>query len=123
MDGGRVFRALLVPVLGRLAATEVAATVGTIFAILFAILGVFNPMLFLIAFFGYLAGRQELAAVRYAECRRRLPPLYALPADGEVLDALPVGSLEGVPTPVSNAQPRIWVVRGEGQPHRTYWIE
>jgi Zn-dependent protease len=124
MDGGRVFRALLVPVLGRLAATEVAATVGTMFAILFVILGVFsNPLLLLIAFFGYVAGRQELAAVRYAEYRRRLPPLYALPADGEVLDALPAGSPESIPTSGPSAQRRIWVVQGEGRPLRTYWID
>jgi Zn-dependent protease len=119
MDGGRVFRALLVPLVGRLTATEIAATVGTLFAILFAVVGMFvQPMLLLIAFFGYVAGRQELAAVRYAERRRRT----ARPPDGEVLDAVPVDAPESSPGRRPSG-PTVWVVRREGQPLTTYWVE
>src|SRR5205814_966660 len=64
MDGGRVLRALLSSRLGRLRATEIAAGLGTVFAIIFVVLGfspqVGNPMLILVGGFAFIAGRQEL---------------------------------------------------------------
>jgi Zn-dependent protease len=71
MDGGRVLRALLALVVGPLPATEVAALLGTVFAVLLAAWGVVglvvvgNPLTLLVALFVYLAGQQELAAVRH----------------------------------------------------------
>lgn len=59
MDGGRVLRALLAMVTGRLRATEIAATLGVILAFTFMILGIFRgpPM---------LAARRSVRAVRRA---------------------------------------------------------
>jgi Zn-dependent protease len=59
MDGGRVLRALLAASMDRLRATRIAVAVGTGFAILFGLAGMFvlaNPWLLLIALFVILAG-------------------------------------------------------------------
>jgi Zn-dependent protease/CBS domain-containing protein len=60
MDGGRVLRALLAMRMGNARATELAATIGQGFAILFGILGIlYNPMLIIIAAFIFLAASGE----------------------------------------------------------------
>jgi Zn-dependent protease/CBS domain-containing protein len=60
MDGGRVLRALLAMRMGNARATEMAATIGQGFAIVFGILGIFyNPMLIIIAAFIFLAASGE----------------------------------------------------------------
>jgi Zn-dependent protease len=67
MDGGRVLRALLSPMMGRLRATDTAATIGQLIAIVFAILGFFgNGMLIFIALFIFLGARQEAQMVHQA---------------------------------------------------------
>ena len=80
MDGGRVFRAALVPKLGRLAATRLAARVGRGFAWLFGIWaflplldgGQINFMLLMIAFFIHQsAGAEARVAEFEAEMVRR----------------------------------------------------
>lgn len=66
MDGGRVFRALLSMQIGRLKATQVAASLGQMLAIVFALAGLFfNPFLVLIAIFVYLGAQYELEQVKY----------------------------------------------------------
>jgi Zn-dependent protease len=124
MDGGRVFRALLVPRLGRLRATEVAAAVGTAFCIVFAVCGLFGtPMLLFIGLFMYLAGRQELAAVRYSERLRHAEPIDVLPGDHGIADVLPAheeGAFSGF-TWDKGAQ--MWVLWRNGKPIRMYWAE
>ncbi|CAN5330668.1 hypothetical protein BH11PLA2_BH11PLA2_01560 [soil metagenome] len=75
MDGGRVLRALLATVTRREKATEIAATVGTGFAILFGvgavpIVGWFSPMMFVLAVFLFLTGQAELRSVREEEEHR-----------------------------------------------------
>lgn len=83
MDGGRVLRAGLSPLLGRLAATEIAAALGLIVASLMALLGLgffhrwldiqgdTNPLLAVVGLFVMFAGQQELHAVRVREAQRR----------------------------------------------------
>ncbi len=68
MDGGRVLRAWLERRRGRLEATQTAATVGKVFAVLFGIYGLFNnPVLLLIAPFVWFAGERELRMARLQE--------------------------------------------------------
>ena len=69
MDGGRVLRALLARNRSYVSATRTAASIGTVFAILFAILGVlaFSPILFLLALFIYVAASSESRAVVIGE--------------------------------------------------------
>jgi len=65
MDGGRVLRALLVPRMGFLRATETASVIGKVMAGALGIAGLFfNPMLILIAFFVWFGAGQEVAQAR-----------------------------------------------------------
>lgn len=72
MDGGRVFRALMTPRIGRLRATYIASRVGRVMAILFGIYGLFrfNVLLVAIAFFIHSAATTEYRMVRAQEARR-----------------------------------------------------
>ena len=75
MDGGRVLRALLAIFIPRVQATAAAAGIGTVFAVLFGVVGLFgipnvlgpNLMLAVLGWFIYTAGRAELQAVRDME--------------------------------------------------------
>lgn len=66
MDGGRVFRALLAMVLGKLRATFIAATVGQVLAAGLGLYGLLsqNLILALIGAFVFFAASQERAAAR-----------------------------------------------------------
>ena len=67
MDGGRVFRALLTPKLGRLSATRLAANIGKGMAVIFGIIGVyppFNLLLIAVAFFLYSTAGAEYKMVQ-----------------------------------------------------------
>jgi Zn-dependent protease len=65
MDGGRVLRSLLARRVGVVRATHIAARVGKVFAVLFAIWGFlsFNMLLLLIAFFVFVGADGEARAV------------------------------------------------------------
>lgn len=69
MDGGRILRAALASRLSYTSATRVAARIGTIFAVLFAVVGVlaFSPILLLLAFFIYGAATSESKMVILAD--------------------------------------------------------
>ena len=69
MDGGRILRAALASRLSYTSATRVAARIGTIFAVLFAVVGVFafSPILLLLAFFIYGAATSESKMVVLAD--------------------------------------------------------
>jgi len=71
MDGGRVLRAALAMKLGNARATQVAAIVGQILAVVFAVLGLMgNPVLVLIAIFIFLAARGEAGYAQFRELTR-----------------------------------------------------
>jgi Zn-dependent protease len=80
MDGGRVFRAALALFVPRVTATNVAASVGTGFAILFGVLGTLgmmgvvnvSPMLLVLAVFLFTVGQAEAQGVREEEAERRV---------------------------------------------------
>ncbi|MES2571945.1 MAG: site-2 protease family protein [Verrucomicrobiota bacterium] len=66
MDGGRVLRALLALRLDYTRATSVAAGIGQVIAMLFAIFGLIgNPMLLLIGAFVYFGAASELTLARF----------------------------------------------------------
>lgn len=84
MDGGRVFRALLALMFGRLRGTEIAVGLSKVLAAAFILGGVLgfipiigaqvSPMLAVIGLFILAAGNQELAMLRYQHRRLSEPP-------------------------------------------------
>jgi CBS domain-containing protein len=90
MDGGRVLRAWLAKRMSLTRATKIAADIGKVFAVLFAIFGIlqFNPILVIIAFFIYIGANQESAQVKYNVLLRDLTlgdvmsgPVMTVPPD------------------------------------------
>ncbi|MEI6278028.1 MAG: site-2 protease family protein [Verrucomicrobiae bacterium] len=70
MDGGRVLRALLAMKLDHFLATTIAARVGQVLAVGFAVVGWFgSPMLLFIALFVFSGAQQELAYARFRSGR------------------------------------------------------
>jgi predicted transcriptional regulator len=71
MDGGRVLRALLAFKLGRVRATQIAANLGQILAILFIFIGFFsNPFLILIGVFVFFGAYTENMMVQHLDFLR-----------------------------------------------------
>jgi Zn-dependent protease/predicted transcriptional regulator len=71
MDGGRILRSLLAMRLGRLRATQLAASLGQFIAILFVFVGLFyNPFLVLIGIFVSFGARSENIMVQHSELLR-----------------------------------------------------
>ncbi|WP_242921733.1 site-2 protease family protein [Pontibacter liquoris] len=66
MDGGRVLRALLAFKLGRVRATQIAANLGQLLAVLFVFIGFFyNPFLILIGAFVFFSAFSENMMVQH----------------------------------------------------------
>ena len=107
MDGGRVFRAALVPRLGRLAATQLAAKVGRAFAWLFGLLAVLPLLrggqisfsLLLIAFFVHQSAGAEARLAEYeaAAARQR--------AQGGGIWQIPDADVHVSPPPYARPRP------------------
>lgn len=71
LDGGRILRSGLAAFMPRLKATRIAVAIGSVCAVLMAMVGLLwlnSPMLAIIGLFVYIAGQQEL---RYLEYRER----------------------------------------------------
>jgi len=65
MDGGRVLRALLSYSMDRVKATDIAASIGQVFAVIFFVLGLlYNPFLVLIALFIFIGAYGENQMVK-----------------------------------------------------------
>lgn len=118
MDGGRIFRALLAPRLGRLRATVIAVRVARVVAVGLALLGLywFNFFLFLLAILLWSMGSAELRAAQLWHAHAASPG----PGSGavEVLDR-DGRSIGGAPAPgtisIEEQQgpgTRRWIVRG-----------
>jgi Zn-dependent protease len=136
MDGGRVLRAVLSAGLGLLRATEIAAVVGLVTAVLMGLAGIFlpppynNPMLVILAAFVYFAGQQELLALRRREAQRRLAALRPVPVMVPVEPAPgpgdPLPALHGLRDPnftgfVWDPGYRAWVWWLNGRPVGLPW--
>ena len=80
MDGGRVLRALLAMRRPYSEATQIAARVGQIMAILFGIVGILggNLILLVIAFFIFAGGQAEAAQAELKDAVRGLPVREAM---------------------------------------------
>ncbi len=95
MDGGRVLRALLSMRMGNARATELAATIGQGFAVVFGVVGVFyNPMLIVIAVFIFLAASSEASQAQLRAVAQgtlvgdaMITAFQSLPANATVNDA------------------------------------
>ena len=71
MDGGRVLRALLAMRMNRARATQIAATVGQVFAFLFIIWGFYSdPFLIFIGLFVFLGAYSENMMIQQTEALR-----------------------------------------------------
>lgn len=93
MDGGRVVRAVLAMFMDYVRATRVAALMGQICAIGFGFLGLYNPMLLLIAAFIFIGAAtearqvalsEELAGFQVRDGMRR--QFHVVPANGLIRD-------------------------------------
>jgi Zn-dependent protease/predicted transcriptional regulator len=89
MDGGRVLRAALAMRIGNYArATELAARIGRVFALLFGVLGLFvvgNPFLVFVALFVWLGAAGEAAAVQTSATLAGVPVRQVMITDVRTL--------------------------------------
>lgn len=86
MDGGRVVRAALALRMDYVRATELAAGLGQIMALIFGVVGLFfNPILLFIALFVWMGARQESTAVALKRALSGVPIGDAMVTEFRVL--------------------------------------
>ena len=79
MDGGRVVRALLAMRMEYTRATQIAASLGQMIAILFGFIGLFtNPFLLFIAFFVWIGAAQEASMTQMKSALAGIPVSRAM---------------------------------------------
>jgi Zn-dependent protease len=116
MDGGRVLRALLAMPLGIVRATEIAVPVGAVVGLVTMSLMTYysgSVIYLLIGLFVFIAGQQELYAVRM-RARQAQRPLEVLPV------VKPVTPLAGGPSPMLDLRPTVSVYAWD--PKTGTWI-
>lgn len=87
MDGGRVLRAFLAMRMEYTQATQVAATVGQGFALIFGLIGLLtNPFLIFIALFVWIGASQESSSVQVKEAISGIPIKRAMLTQFQTLD-------------------------------------
>lgn len=90
MDGGRVLRALLARRMNYAKATILAARVGQVIAVGFAVVGLFilgNPMMVLVALFVFFGARNEAGAVQVTDSLTGVQVQDAMMTNFRVLNA------------------------------------
>jgi Zn-dependent protease/predicted transcriptional regulator len=88
MDGGRVLRALLATTLDYTRATQIAASIGQLMALLFVFWGFFgNPFFMFIAFFVWIGAAQEASVVTMKAALAGIPVRRAMLTDFRTLQS------------------------------------
>lgn len=116
MDGGRVLRALLAIRMGHVRATQIAASIGQMFAFVLGFVGLFgNPLLIFIAIFVYLAAASEAQWVTVRAMWRDVPVSAAMITQFATLT--PDSTVdEAIETLLRTTQSEFPVVDPEGKP-------
>lgn len=93
MDGGRILRSLLATRMGFARATNVAASIGQVFAFLFVFIGFFsNPMLIFIGLFVYMGAAGEASSAQLREFAQSVPVASMMLTDVRALyEETPLG--------------------------------
>jgi len=112
MDGGRILRALIAMKTSYRTATQMAVTVGQVFAIMFVFVGlIINPFLIIIAMFIFISAQSELM---YAIFSESLSNSTAKDVMMRKLTTFSIDdSLEAAATEIINGQDKIFLVKDE----------